>query len=122
MGHDLAPRLYRRDHRLGLVMGAGGGGKQQRAVGDRLLDGVEQLGLLQNLVGAGRRALRAMFGQPSRGLTIRKRDSAKLPIARAAMPIFSPSCGSTRITTGPAKSKPDLVLSVPEPDICDFTF
>src|SRR6185437_11557231 len=59
----------------------------------------------------------AMLGQPSRGLTILKRDKAKLPIARAAMPIFSPSCGSTRITTGPAKSKPDLVLSVPEPDI-----
>src|SRR5882757_4600092 len=58
-----------------------------------------------------------MLGQPSRGLTILKRESAKLPIARAAMPIFSPSCGSTRITTGPAKSKPDLVLSVPEPDI-----
>jgi hypothetical protein len=33
------------------------------------------------------------------------------------MPMFSPSCGSTRITTGPVKSKPDLVLSVPEPDI-----
>src|SRR5438128_10841230 len=58
-----------------------------------------------------------MFGQPSRGLTILRRDNAKLPIARATMPIFSPSCGSTRITTGPAKSKPDLVLSVPEPDI-----
>src|SRR3981189_256862 len=58
-----------------------------------------------------------MLGQPSRGLTILKRESAKFPIARAAMPIFSPSCGSTRITTGPAKSKPDLVLSVPDRDI-----
>src|SRR5271168_3041645 len=57
------------------------------------------------------------LGQPSRGLTMRSRDSAKLPIARAAMPMFSPSCGSTRITTGPASSTPDLVLSVPEPDI-----
>src|SRR5262245_32141730 len=55
-----------------------------------------------------------MLGQPSRGLTILSRDSAKLPMARAAMPIFSPSCGSTRITIGPAKSKPDLVLSVPD--------
>src|ERR1700710_1133079 len=63
-----------------------------------------------------------MLGQPSRGLTILKRDNAKLPIARAAMPIFSPSCGSTRITTGPAKSKPDLVLSVPEPDMCHAAF
>src|SRR5713226_6572045 len=58
-----------------------------------------------------------MLGQPSRGLTIRKRVSPKLPIARAAMPMFSPSCGSTRTTTGPARSTPDLVLSVPDPDI-----
>ena len=75
--------------------------------------------------GSGRRrpprAGRAMFGQPSRGLTIRSRDSAKLPIARAAMPIFSPSCGSTRITTGPAKSRPALVLSVPDPDITSLS-
>src|SRR5579883_44011 len=55
----------------------------------------------------------AILGQPSRGLTRRSRDSAKLPMARAAMPIFSPSCGSTRMITGPARSKPDLVLSVP---------
>src|SRR5882672_11190619 len=33
------------------------------------------------------------------------------------MPMFSPSCGSTRTTTGPARSTPDLVLSVPDPDI-----
>ena len=58
MGHDLARRFHRRDHRLGLVMGAGRGGKQQGQVGDRLLDRVEQLGLFQNLVGAGRRPLR----------------------------------------------------------------
>src|SRR5437879_934815 len=48
---------------------------------------------------------------------MRSRVSPKLPIARAAMPMFSPSCGSTRITTGPANVTPDLVLSVPEPDI-----
>src|ERR1700710_756892 len=58
-----------------------------------------------------------MFGQPSRGLTMRSDVSPKLPIARAAMPMFSPSCGSTRITMGPTRSTPDLVLSVPEPDI-----
>src|SRR5260370_30551903 len=58
-----------------------------------------------------------MFGQPSRGLTMRNRVNPKLPIARAAMPMFSPSCGSTRITMGPASVMPDLVLSVPEPDI-----
>src|ERR1700728_5073173 len=36
-------------------------------------------------------------------------------MARAAAPIFSPSCGSTRITTGPGVSTQRLVLSVPAP-------
>jgi len=62
MRHDLRRRLRRRHYRLGLVMGAGRGGEQQRQVGDRLLDGVEQLGLFQNLVGAGRRPLRRDVG------------------------------------------------------------
>ena len=57
MGHDLDRGIGRRHHRLGLVMGAGGGGKQQRQIRDRLLDRVEQFGALQNLVGAGRGAL-----------------------------------------------------------------
>jgi hypothetical protein len=39
-------------------VGTGGGGKQQRQVSDRLLDGIEQFGLLQDLVGAGGGALR----------------------------------------------------------------
>ena len=43
----------RGDHRLGLVVGAGGGGEQQRAVGDRRLDGVEQFDLVEDVVGAG---------------------------------------------------------------------
>src|SRR5882757_9576421 len=30
------------------------------------------------------------------------------------MPMFSPSCGSTRMTTGPARARPALVLSVPD--------
>ena len=58
MGHDLGRRFHRGDHRLGLVMGAGRGGKQQGQIGDRLLDRVEQLGLFQNLIRAGRRPLR----------------------------------------------------------------
>ena len=40
------------------------------------------------------------FGQPCRGLTRRSRDRPKFAMARAAAPIFSPSCGSTRTTTG----------------------
>ena len=62
MGHDLACGFHRGDHRLGLVVGPGGGGKQQREIGHRLLDGVEQLGLFKNLVGAGRRPLRRDVG------------------------------------------------------------
>ena len=55
---DLPRRGFRRDHGLGLVVGARGGGEQQRAVGDRLLDRVEQLDSFQDMVGAGGRALR----------------------------------------------------------------
>ena len=61
-GHDLARGGLRRHHRLGLIVGARGGGKQQRAVGDRLLDGVEQLDPIQDMVGAGGGALRADIG------------------------------------------------------------
>src|SRR5215813_14153579 len=57
------------------------------------------------------------FGQPCSGLTSRKRDSPKLAMARAAAPTFSPSCGSTRTTTGAGVSIQRLVLSVPAPGI-----
>src|ERR1700694_3613722 len=57
------------------------------------------------------------LGQAPRGLTRRSRDSPKLPMARAAAPIFSPSCGSTSTITGPAASAQCLVLSVPAPGI-----
>ena len=40
------------------------------------------------------------LGQPSRGATRRISVSPKLSIARAALPIFSPSCGRTRTMTG----------------------
>ena len=43
-------------------MGARGGGEQQRAVGDRLLHGVEQLDLVQDVIRAGGGALRAEVG------------------------------------------------------------
>ena len=44
-------------HRLGLVVGARGRGKQQVEIGNRLLDGRKQLGALEDMVGTGRRAL-----------------------------------------------------------------
>ena len=61
------------------------------------------------------RMLAFELGQPWRGLTSRKRDSPKFAMARAAAPMFSPSCGSTRITTGPGCSIQFFVLSVPAP-------
>jgi hypothetical protein len=42
------------------------------------------------------------LGQPSRGRTRRKSVSPKFAIARAAAPIFSPNCGSERMTAGAA--------------------
>ena len=47
-----------------------------------------------------------MLGQPSRGLTSRSRARPKFAMARAAAPMFSPSCGSTRITIGPGRLDP----------------
>src|SRR5688572_7908180 len=55
------------------------------------------------------------LGQATRGLTIRSRDSPKFAMARATDPIFSPSCGSIRTTTGPGATTHRLVLSVPAP-------
>jgi len=43
----------------------GRGGEQQRAVGDRLFDRLEQLDMIQNMIGAGG-ALGADVCQPSR--------------------------------------------------------
>src|SRR6185312_10188442 len=57
------------------------------------------------------------LGQPCFGLTSRSRDRPKFAMARAAAPMFSPSCGSTRTTTGAGVSSQRLVLSVPEPGI-----
>src|SRR5665213_398912 len=57
------------------------------------------------------------LGQPCTGLTSRKRDRPKLAMARAAAPMFSPICGSTRTTTGAGCSIQRLVLSVPAPGI-----
>src|ERR1051326_6521317 len=52
-------------------------------------------------------------GQPSRGRTRRRSSSPQFSIARAAVPIFSPSCGSTRMIAGPPPAMPPRLLSVP---------
>ena len=49
-------------------MGAGGGGEQQRAIGDRLLDRVEQFDPVQNMVGAGGGTLGADVGPAVAGV------------------------------------------------------
>jgi hypothetical protein len=41
------------------------------------------------------------FGQPHCGRTKRRSVSPKFIIARAAAPMFSPSCGRTRMIAGP---------------------
>ena len=51
----------------------------------------------------------------ARGLTSRSRDRPKFAMARAAAPMFSPSCGSTSTTIGAGVSIQRLVLSVPAP-------
>ena len=46
------------------------------------------------------------LGQPSRGFTSRRSARPQLSMARAAVPIFSPSCGSTRMIAGPPPRRP----------------
>ena len=48
---------------------------------------------------AAERAL--SLGQPSRGRTSRRSVRPQFSMARAAVPMFSPSCGSTRMIAGP---------------------
>ena len=49
---DLAGGSLRRHHRLGLIMGPRCGGEQQRAIGHRLDDGIEQFDLIEDVVGS----------------------------------------------------------------------
>src|ERR1700751_586299 len=51
-------------------------------------------------------------GQPSRGRTSRRSSRPQFIIARAAVPMFSPSCGSTRMIAGPPEVH-DRLRSVP---------
>src|SRR5262249_29076277 len=51
------------------------------------------------------------------GRTSRSRVRPKFAIARAAVPIFSPSWGSTSTTIGPPNALHSLVWSVPAPGI-----
>ena len=110
----LGRRRVRADHRLGLVVRARGGGEHESAVGDRVGEPVVQLARCREC-GRRRPPSRApcSFGQPCSGLTRRSRDSPKFAMARAAAPIFSPSCGSTSTTTGRRLLDPALGLVGP---------
>ena len=94
-------RLDRRAHRLEAVALARRGGKHEIEVGDRRSPDRQtprSPSITWSALLAAARAL--SFGQPSRGLTSLSSASPKFAMARATMPIFSPSCGSTRMMTG----------------------
>ena len=57
MGGHFPRRALRRHHGFGLVMRAGGGGKQQIEVGHRRRNRIEQLGAVEDVIGAGGGAL-----------------------------------------------------------------
>ena len=65
-GRDLRGRLsgrrFRRHHGLGLIVGARGGREQQRAVGDRRFNGLEQFDPVEDMIGARGCALRRDIG------------------------------------------------------------
>ena len=63
----------------------------------------------------------AGFGQPSRGATRRRSLRPQFIIARAAAPIFSPSCGRTRMMTGGCADIRQAAVAGPEmPSRCSF--
>src|SRR5262245_42780584 len=61
------------------------------------------------------------LGQPSRGATILSSLRLKFAIARAAVPIFSPSCGLTRTTQGEGRGGWAFLESVPAMAFCGVT-
>ena len=89
------------DHGLGLIVGARGGREHEVQ---------SAIGCLQRVVTAPRHRARgrrrppsralSRSASPARGFTSRSRDKPKFAMARAAAPIFSPSCGSTSTTIG----------------------
>ena len=56
MRREQGGRLLRAEHRLGLIMRARGRRQNKRAVGDRCLQRVVELGLIENAIGAGGRS------------------------------------------------------------------
>ena len=108
--------LGRADHRLCLVMGARGGGKHEAAIGERRLDAVEQLGAVEHAHRhRKRRAAHARWARRRAAARGAAGSRPKFAMARAAVPMFSPSCGSTSTITGDAMAVHSLVWSVPAP-------
>jgi hypothetical protein len=62
VGDDLLGRRLRTQHGLGLVMGTGRGGEEQVDVGNGLGHGVEQLDMVNDMVGARRSPLGGNIG------------------------------------------------------------
>ena len=62
-----------------------------------------------------------MFGQPSRGLTIRNRDSAKIAHRARGHADVLAELRLDQNHNGPFQVRPVLVLSVPDPDITSLS-
>src|SRR5262249_12577531 len=98
--------------------GPGGGGGKKNRQRARAAGGGGKSPAASSTRPAPVAIMRALsLGQPCRGLTSRNCDRPKFAMARAAAPIFSPSCGSTKTTIGPRPALQSLVLSVPAPGI-----
>ena len=112
---------FRPDHRLGLVMGARGGGKQQVEIGDRLADRVEQFDLLQDMVGAGRRPLGGDVGPAVAGVDDPQGAERKIAHGARGHADVLAELRLDQDHDGPSRSKPVLVLSVPDISLCFHT-
>ena len=97
---DLARGRFGREHRLGHAALAHRGGIDMRAIGDRFGHVSKTCAPASTSSAPAAAGPASGLGQPSRGATRRISVSPKLSIARAALPMFSPSCGRTRTMMG----------------------
>ena len=92
----------RREHRLGQEAASGRCRGDEVQIGNCRGERAVDRGIVHDRHRKCCRIAAASFWQPSRGATRRRSCKPKLAIARAAAPMFSPSCGSTSTIAGPA--------------------
>ena len=119
--HQKNCRLIGPNNRLRLIVGARGRREHDGTVGNRAFQGVEQADAVQDPIGSGGRAACLTIGPPSAAAPAAGGPSRNGHDPGAA-PMFSPSCGSTRIMMGPGASIQLLVLSVPAPGMTEIWF